>query len=65
MAQPFLFSVSSGLAPPLAAESAVGWLPAAPRAEPEKWSSRASLGFIFATCGAFWLAAGVLFYTFH
>ena len=37
----------------------------AERAEPQKWSARASLSFIFATCGAFWLAAAVLFYTFH
>jgi hypothetical protein len=31
----------------------------------EKWSTRASLRFIFATCGGFWLLAAVLFYTFH
>ncbi len=29
-----------------------------------KWSMGASLGLIFAMCGLFWLAAGVLAYTY-
>jgi hypothetical protein len=30
----------------------------------DKWSMPASLRLIFVTCGVFWLAAGVLAYTF-
>ncbi len=33
--------------------------------KPDKWTAAQSLRCVFATCGAFWLIAGIAFYTLH
>ncbi len=37
----------------------------APAADAAKWSPARTLGFVFATCGGFWLIAAAAFLVFH